>query len=293
MTSPPYWKMRQYGEDPREMGNERTVEAYLDRLLVMFRECVRVCKPTGSIVFNLGDRFLSGSCQLVPQRFAVRATEYANLTNNVIWSKPNPWPLGTRGRLVPSHEACFHFTKGSRYYFNPVALAKDQADPTPSPRRGRRYFALIEKSDLTDAEKENAKRAVAEAIQDVRTAKCKSFQLKLRGVHTPPINRDYGWICRMNRQGFAIIRKSGKGVIRDVVEMPTNNTKNSGHPAPYPLGLPTFFINLLTRPGDVVLDPFIGSGTTAVAAKNLGRHWIGFDLVPQYIDQSSKRVGAA
>jgi DNA modification methylase len=90
MTSPPYWKMRRYGDEPNELGIERKVEGYLDRLLEMFRECLRVCKPMGSVVFNLGDKFFAGSFQLVPYRFAIRAKEYANLTNNVIWSKPNP-----------------------------------------------------------------------------------------------------------------------------------------------------------------------------------------------------------
>jgi site-specific DNA-methyltransferase (adenine-specific) len=282
--------MRRYGDEPNELGIERKVEGYLDRLLEMFRECLRVCKPTGSVVFNLGDRFIRGSFQLLPYHFAIEAKKYANLTNNVIWTKPNPWPLGARGRLVPSHEECLHFTKSSRYYFNPDAFAKDRGKPTPSRHRGQRYFGLIDESDLSDAEKTNAKRALAEVIEDVQAGKCKSFCLKLRGVHTPPINGDYGWICGMRREGFAIIRKSGKGVIRDVLELPTSNTKSSGHPAPFPLGLPTFFINLLTRPGDVVLDPFIGSGTTAVAAKNLERHWIGFDLSPQYIEQARKRL---
>jgi site-specific DNA-methyltransferase (adenine-specific) len=294
MTSPPYWRMRQYGQDPREMGNERTVEAYLDRLLVMFRECLRVCKPTGSVVFNLGDKFIDRSYQLVPYRFAIRAKECANFTNNVIWSKPNPCPLGARRRLVPSHEACFHFTKSSGYYFNPDALAEDQAEPVVSPILGQRYFGMIDESDLSDAEKINAKLALAEVIEDVRLGKCNNFRLKLRGVHALPISGQYGgWKYRIEKFGFCVIRESGTGVLRDVLELQTSKKKGIGHPAPYPVGLPEFFISLLTRTGDVVLDPFVGSGTTAVAAKNFGRHWIGFDLVRQYIDQSSKRVEAA
>lgn len=61
------------------------------------------------------------------------------------------------------------------------------------------------------------------------------------------------------------------------------DTTNHQHPATFPIGLPTFFINLLSDPGDVVYDPFAGSGTTLVAAKTLGRNYIGTEISPEYI----------
>ena len=63
------------------------------------------------------------------------------------------------------------------------------------------------------------------------------------------------------------------------------------HIAVYPVELVTYFIKGSTKPGDVVLDPFIGSGTTAVAAKELGRNYIGFELQQDYIDVAYKRLG--
>ena len=292
VTSPPYWQMRKYGDDPKELGIERKIESYLDRLVEIFRECLRVCKPSGSVVFNLGDKFIGGSYQLVPYLFANRAKQYANLTNNVIWSKPNPCPLRGRRRLVPSHEACLHFTKSAGYYFNPDALAEVRAERKPSPNFGQSYFGQIDESVLSDAEKENAKRELTEVIEDMQVGKCKSFRLKLRDVHA--IGGLYGgWKYQIDRNGFCIIRESGKGVVPDVLELPTSKKRGVGHPASYPVELPTFFIRLFTKPGDVVLDPFIGSGTTAVAAKKLERHWIGFDLSPEYVEQSRTRVSAA
>ena len=65
---------------------------------------------------------------------------------------------------------------------------------------------------------------------------------------------------------------------------------NRNHSAAFPLELPSWFIKLFTEPGDLVLDPFVGSGTTAVAAVQLGRKYIGIDTETEYIDISQERV---
>lgn len=65
---------------------------------------------------------------------------------------------------------------------------------------------------------------------------------------------------------------------------------NRGHAATFPVALPEWFIKLFTEPGDVVLDPFAGSGTTCVAAKQLGRHWIGIDLEQEFVDLAEERL---
>jgi DNA modification methylase len=66
--------------------------------------------------------------------------------------------------------------------------------------------------------------------------------------------------------------------------------KNMGHPAVFPVGLPEFFINLLTSPNDIVLDPFSGSGSTGLAALNSGRKVVLIDNKQEYIDLSNKRI---
>ncbi|MCX6645896.1 MAG: site-specific DNA-methyltransferase [bacterium] len=65
---------------------------------------------------------------------------------------------------------------------------------------------------------------------------------------------------------------------------------NKNHSAAFPVSLPSWFIKLLTKEGDIVLDPFIGSGTTAVACKSLNRHFIGIDINAAYVDLATKRV---
>ncbi len=79
----------------------------------------------------------------------------------------------------------------------------------------------------------------------------------------------------------------------DVWEMPTARATTVGHPAPFPVDLPRRLIELYTYRGDLVLDPFIGCGTTAVAAVETGRHYVGFDTEPDYIELAERRVAQA
>ncbi|MCL4505516.1 MAG: site-specific DNA-methyltransferase [Chloroflexi bacterium] len=76
----------------------------------------------------------------------------------------------------------------------------------------------------------------------------------------------------------------------NVIHMATE-CGNKDHSAAFPVELPSWFIQLFTLPEDIVLDPFIGSGTTAVAAKELGRNYIGIDLDPTYCQLASQRLG--
>lgn len=68
-----------------------------------------------------------------------------------------------------------------------------------------------------------------------------------------------------------------------VWQFPTVQATRKGHPAPFPRDLPRRLIKLYTFPGAVVLDPFVGSGTTCAEAKFLGRHWVGFDIEPRWV----------
>lgn len=76
----------------------------------------------------------------------------------------------------------------------------------------------------------------------------------------------------------------------DLWEIPSASASRVGHPAPFPVDLPRRLIELYTYAGDLVLDPFIGSGTTAVAAQQSGRHYVGFDIEPAYIELAQHRL---
>ncbi len=76
----------------------------------------------------------------------------------------------------------------------------------------------------------------------------------------------------------------------DVWEIGTESARRVGHPAPFPVDLPKRLIELYTYRGDLILDPFIGSGTTAIAAVQTGRHYVGFDTEPEYIALATERL---
>lgn len=79
---------------------------------------------------------------------------------------------------------------------------------------------------------------------------------------------------------------------KSVWSFPTASAKKEGHPAPFPEELPRRLIKLYTFPGDLVCDPFMGTGTTCAAAKRLGRRWVGIDIDPHYVELANSKVAA-
>lgn len=298
ITSPPYFQQRDYGSLPGEMGSEPLLAGYIDRLIDLLRECQRVIIPTGSIVVNLGDKYIAGSLQLVPYRFAAAVTDRLPLTlvNAITWVKRNPTPRQFRRRLVSSTEPFFHFVKTDEYYYDIDAFL--QGDRPAEKKRGagqrvgQSYFDLIAKSELSDAQKERARRDLYEVIAEVQSGRIESFRMKIRGLHSLPFGGQAGGRqMHLDTKGFTIIRIHGNPLKKDVIEMPVESVKGNQHPAIYPVELVKEFLHLLTQPGDLVLDPFMGSGSTALACQALGRRFIGFELNPAYVAAARQRLG--
>ena len=295
ITSPPYFQQRDYGGG---MGNETNVNEYIDTLLCLFRECVRVVSDDGNIVFNIGDKYQDSSLLLVPYRFALAATNtgLVRLVNEITWVKKNPTPRQFSRRLVSSTEPFFHFAKSDRYFYNPKTFLAESHAPQHSNKKigtnvGQRYFDLIDESDLSEAEKTVARIELTEVIQEVKRGKTQSFRMKIRGIHAAPFGGQMGGrTLQLKNKGFTIIRIHGNKLKRDVIETPVAAVKGNKHPAIYPMEVVEEFLHLLTPPGALVLDPFMGSGSTAVACKRLGRHYIGYDINAEYCEYAQQRV---
>ena len=289
ITSPPYFQQREYTKNEKEIGNEKEVFDYIDKLSKLFHECVRVTKKNGSIVFNLGDKYQESSLLLVPFRFALNVLdkEPVKLVNNITWAKLNPTPRQFKGRLVSSTEPFFHFVKSDKYHYNLDEFMKFLKITRKKTKNGngigKKYFELIEKSDLTDSQKQVAKKELNQVIEEVKSGKISSFRMKINGIHSLPFGgQEGGRKTQMLTKGFTIIRINGEFLKRDIIESPVESIKGSGHPAIYPEFIIQQLLILLTKENDIVLDPFVGSGTTAVACKKLGRNYIGFDINQQY-----------
>lgn len=307
ITSPPYFQQRDYGSG---MGNEKDVNEYIEILLCLFRECVRVLTDDGNIVFNIGDKYQNSNLLLVPYRFALAAmdTGGVRLVNEITWVKKNPTPRQFSRRLVSSTEPFFHFAKSDRYFYNPKAFLSKSHTPQPKKKKngttvGQKYFQLIETSELSDAEKTVARTELEQVIQEVKSGKTHSFRMKIRGIHAAPFGgQEGGRTSQLRNKGFTIIRIHGNKLKRDVIktddvietsdviETPVATLKGNKHPAIYPVEVVEEFLHLLTPTGAVVLDPFMGAGSTAVACKRLGRHYIGYDINAQYCEDARQRV---
>jgi len=128
ITSPPYFRMRDYGTGKEQFGLEQSVEAYLLNLMKVFKECYRVLREDGSCFVNINDCVDDAKYHGVPHKFLIRMIELGFIFNDeILWIKKNP--TYTRGkRSVRSHEPIYHFVKSDRFYYNDDWL-KNLDDP--------------------------------------------------------------------------------------------------------------------------------------------------------------------
>jgi site-specific DNA-methyltransferase (adenine-specific) len=117
LTSPPYWRLRDYGV-LGQLGREETLEKYIGSLCDIFDEVKRILKPYGTCWVNLGDTHQNKSLLNIPSRFAIEMTNRNwLLRNEIIWHKTNAIPSSARDRFNPDFEKVFFFTKNRKYYF--------------------------------------------------------------------------------------------------------------------------------------------------------------------------------
>ena len=115
----------------------------------------------------------------------------------------------------------------------------------------------------------------------------------------PSLRDVHEYILVFSKGDYKHVVKNGEPTIsseefvestKSIWHMQTENAKKIGHPAPFPLSLPAKLINLYTFKGDIILDPFIGSGTTAIAAIRRNRHFIGFETNSDYFKIALERI---
>jgi len=298
ITSPPYYQQRQYKGERNSggIGNEDYVSIYIIALLDVFDEIHRVVKPSGNIVFNLGDKYIGSSLALIPYHFAISVKNKfrdIQLVNDITWLKKNPTPRQYARRLVSSTESFFHFAKTPNYYYDRKAFLQNKEKVRNKPTRllGKSYRGLIDRSKLTVFQKRLAHKKLDDVIEEVRQDRITGFRMKIKGIHSPAFGgQEGGRKSQMDRNGFTIIKINGDGMKKDAIVMAVESEPNIDHPAMFPPKLVGELIKLLTPPKGMVLDPFVGSGSTALAAIREGRNYCGIDICKEYCDMALTRI---
>ena len=288
VTSPPYYQLRDYGA-AGQLGLEDSVEDWVESLRDVCREVARVLKPSGAFWLNLGDSFSRHPRYGAPPKALLLAPERLLLAlaadgwlvrNKVVWAKTNPMPSSNRDRLSLTWEALYLLVRSPSYYFDLDAIrephtstAPKAATPGDEPPIGAGPLA-----------------ASRGGLAKTRAA----------GRAGHPLGKNPGDVWRIATSGFrgahfatfppALVRRPILATCPALVCAHCGRAwTTTGGCGPGPAA-PSCGLAARPRPG-VVLDPFFGTGTVGLVARELGRDWLGIEINPEYAQLARDRLG--
>jgi DNA modification methylase len=296
ITSPPYWRQRDY-RVAGQLGLQDTIEEYVADLAAVFDQVRRVLAPTGTCWLNVGDSYLSGpsgrrtnpgtlngrpNAPTSPAGFGSKrglpgknlagipwrvALELQNrgwlLRSEIIWYKPNAIPESVKDRPARRHEHLFLLTRSPRYFFNLDPIREPYTGDRSLSRR-RHRTANKPHTITTPWPPASGKYACTEPF-----------------IQPPGVNLRPG---RPHTSTHPAGRNPGT-----VWSLPTRPSRHH-HYAAFPIDIPLRAILAGCAPGGMVLDPFSGSGTSLLAARELGHPAIGIDLNPAFHAIAKERL---
>jgi DNA modification methylase len=311
ITSPPYYGLRDYGRDG-QIGLEETPQMYVDAMVEVFRCVWDVLEDDGTLWLNIGDTYynyrgrtdafckqtVSKTMQDLPSHsptrnnkleglkgkdligipwmlaFALRADGWY-LRQDIIWHKPNPMPESVKDRCTKAHEYIFLLSKSDKYHFDSTAIEEPIQDVT----------ALRMLRGVSDTHKNvnGAPGQTKHSMNQPRPNVRKEFDSSMGGGGTSFV----GHSGYKKADGTLMIKPT-----RNKRSVWTVNTKpyKGAHFAVFPEELIEPCI-LAGAPSDgIVLDPFMGSGTTAAMALRLGRQYLGCELNEDYKPLQDSRI---
>lgn len=314
VTSPPYWGLRDYGHAD-QIGQEATPEAYMAAMVGVFTEVWRVLKDDGTLWLNLGDTYASAwSCNRrneigngslengsrpfrqnrldagvkekdligIPWIVAFALQRHGwYLRQDIIWAKPNPMPESVTDRCTKSHEYIFLLSKSPRYYYDNEAIKEPASDSFKNDSRW-------ETGPTTHNDKNGYELSGAQNPKNPH-----SVFLKGRGGKNAFRGQDHF------REGDGPANREGRDMTdvgasvfcnKRSVWTVTAQPYKEAHFATFPPDLIKPCILAGSRAGDMVLDPFGGSGTTGEVALELGRRATLIELNPDYVKLIEKRT---
>jgi DNA modification methylase len=296
LTSPPYFRLRNYQHD-NQIGLEPHVDEWVEQLVAVVDEAKRILVHTGTLWLNLGDTYATHPSQgaprksllLAPERLALRLQASGwTIRNKIVWAKPNPMPISVTDRLACTYEVVYVLAKEPRYFFDLDAIRvphRSRIGRAYSVRRPAEGWRGPNSDTATGLDALKASGRVGHPLGknpgDVWTIATSSF----RGAHhaTFPLTL----ATRAIQAGCPEARCSRcrlpwrRRLIRRLGGIATRSALASMCECHAP-----------SEPG-LVLDPFIGSGTTAVAAEDLSRDWLGIELNPEFAAMAEQRIAEA
>ena len=256
ITSPPYADQRDYGLTESSIAPDEYVKWFLPKAKQMYK----LLKEDGSFVLNINDKVVDNFQHLYVFELVVALCKQVgfHLVRDYIWynpaTPPNVYSRGGYGRTKKSHEYCFWFAKSEKWNFD--------MDPI--------------------------RRPYSKDMQKYLDGKGKGNRTQNTRPSTHNFNCEKTWT---NNGG------SDPGSVLEIANTSSNDSfikmcreRNISHPARFPEKLAEFFILAGSVEGDVILDPFSGSGTAAVVAAKNNRIWIGIDANAQYCELAEQRM---
>jgi site-specific DNA-methyltransferase (adenine-specific) len=297
VTSPPYFQLRNY-DAHGQFGTEPNVEDWVARLCAVASDLKRVLVPTGTLWLNLGDTYSThhrqGSARksllLGPERVVLALTRQGwILRNKIVWAKPNPVPSSVRDRLTASWEVIYVLAKSDTYFFDLDAIREEHRGSKRPPIRIASVPSNREKWRGPNSSSSTGLTALHRAGRpghplgknpsDVWTI----ANPGVRGHHAtfplPLAERMTLAGCpearciRCRTPHRRAVRRLGERAIRAALA-------------------PSCHCGSPSEPG-LVLDPFMGSGTTAIAAERHRRDWLGIELNPEFAALADRRITTA
>lgn len=264
ITSPPYWKLRDY-DVKEQLGMELTPEAYVSKLVEIFTEVKRVLKPDGTLWLNLGDVYFKSKKQQT--RRNIKTAVQGRRKHNGLKTKDLiglPWMVAFALREQG------WYLRQDIIWHKPSPMVESVTDRCT---KAHEYIFLLSKSRKYYFDNVAIKTAAKGASAHDRISRPGR-----KAADQPLVNalsKERGPYITANRRSVWSIN---------------NRPFRKAHFATFPPEVPELCILAGSRKGDLVLDPFMGAGTTALVARQHNRRFIGFELNPDYVRIAEVRL---
>ena len=275
VTSPPYWGLRDYGVEG-QLGLESTPEEYVAKMVEVFREVKRVLRDDGTLWLNLGDSYAGNCSQASNNGRAGFGNARERLVNRKGEGLKPKDLVGIPWMVAFALRADGWYLRSDIIWYKPNTMPESVRD---RPTKAHEYIFLLTKSKRyyydNEAIKEDAKPESEKRYRSTFHTGKKEISGQGRPGNTSNTPGYKKWTGKRNKRSvWTVIVKPFK----------------EAHFATYPPDLIEPCILAGCPEGGVVLDPFMGSGTTALVAMQNQRNFIGFELNPEYIKLAKKRI---